>query len=432
MRFLCGFLLVSYFGLADIGGARAEGSMNFRLASNGGNCYDTCEWIAAEGVITRDTLQTFEEFIRDGAPKLIYFHSTGGDLFTALEFGRRLRELEYSTSVGKTRQSQYSDAQEVVAGQCLSACAYLFLGGVSRSVFGLGLSSYNTGGSDNSDDHALGFHSLTFDGNLEGMFAEDLLDNPELLGPGSRRVFGVAELANGAIVGYLNEMGVSASLWQRAIEEGPSGSSLDFKYPSNEELMNFGVVSFQATAFGPFTLQIHGAGLVATARRERLGLDQSGIALLRLLRLCEAPTPWLVYTQIGQATQEDFAETAVVMEQPRHNVLSIEVGQDTNLDRDAVPEIYLEFAQSMGARFTSRGDLSMPVFNTDNSRTVFFPLSRQWQKMIADGRTINWMLWPRASGWFHLRHTFSSADTKVATVVNDACIKGSELAGVRF
>ncbi len=82
------------------------------------------------GDITRadvDSLAVMEVLIESGRQKIagntVWFASNGGDIDAGMELARRLRKLGLSTVIGKD-------------DQCLSACAFAFMGGERRSVAG--------------------------------------------------------------------------------------------------------------------------------------------------------------------------------------------------------------------------------------------------------------------------------------------------------
>lgn len=109
--------------------------MRFINAYNGGNCIG-CEWMAAEGIITKDTPKKFKQFIGDNFRTSLVIHSTGGDIEAALEMGKIIREHELEISIGKswTDITSTDDFRyhEIIDGQCTDACAYALLGGSSR------------------------------------------------------------------------------------------------------------------------------------------------------------------------------------------------------------------------------------------------------------------------------------------------------------
>jgi hypothetical protein len=114
--------------------AQAE-PMTFRYVSDGGNCVG-CEWIAAEGTIKLDTADDFLAFLdREqlaGYSFNVVLNSNGGSMVGAMEFGSLLRRRGHDTLVGRTVPEGRWHTTE--SGECISACAIAFLGGVSRTA----------------------------------------------------------------------------------------------------------------------------------------------------------------------------------------------------------------------------------------------------------------------------------------------------------
>ncbi|WP_262298596.1 hypothetical protein [Microvirga sesbaniae] len=105
------------------------------------------EFLTGYGVITPETPRDFEAYLLrnpDERPKSIRLNSPGGSLIAGLRLGELFRENGYSTSIGggpfKPQSSIPAVAdfggdqgnQEDVPEICMSACAYAFLGGISR------------------------------------------------------------------------------------------------------------------------------------------------------------------------------------------------------------------------------------------------------------------------------------------------------------
>lgn len=116
-------------------------------------------WIQATGTITEDTPTEFERFLKTDDARLakkIYFHSPGGNLLAGLKLGELIRKAGYNTGIGRSLHldGAIMDIFDYEESFCASACAYAFLGGVTRSYgekhrYGL----HRFGGSDklNSD-----------------------------------------------------------------------------------------------------------------------------------------------------------------------------------------------------------------------------------------------------------------------------------------
>jgi len=126
------------------GGSRAEPfsePMDFTLHQpcESGACE---QYLLARGAVDPDTPGRFREawqFLRarQEFPR-IYFHSPGGNLQAALELGRLIRAAGLDTRVGGPYLEGNGIGQPprvlVRQAACVSACAYAFLGGVSRSL----------------------------------------------------------------------------------------------------------------------------------------------------------------------------------------------------------------------------------------------------------------------------------------------------------
>ncbi|NIK46012.1 hypothetical protein [Variibacter gotjawalensis] len=103
-------------------------------------CGSTCrEWISASGPITADTAKDFETFLegRDAKGATVVLDSGGGAVNASLELGRKFRELEIRTTVGRSvRLSGANSKRAKIAndGECASMCVFVMLGGVHRTV----------------------------------------------------------------------------------------------------------------------------------------------------------------------------------------------------------------------------------------------------------------------------------------------------------
>lgn len=426
-----------------------EAPMRFSSWGNGGNCSDSCQWIAAEGFITDETPAAFEAFLEDkGLPgPIIYIDSTGGRLAPALELGRRFRELGLSTSVGTTTPNGGSNIIGFTErGTCLSACAYMFLGGVSRSLDGIGMSVHSFEGLENDQDRVLGFHGVSLEpAVLSGALQQDLAmadaTGAELDVTGSL-IYGAAEVSSGLIVEYLTDMDIDARLLQLAIAANDQTDRLDMKYPSNALLAAFGVLSAHNETYTPFELQIVGKGLVATAIRRGWGFSQDRRATLRLLRACDAPTPWIVYS-VGPDS-DVAADLSAVMPDPEHDVFTIEVGDAQRPDGTGFyptatfsrtndhTQIHSRYVEAFGGTLNQFGDMSMPSFASEDAFTIFVPLSDDWRTLIGAGTSLEWGFHPSVNQVPLLEYTFAEDDMQIAERVNGSCLSIEELALIRY
>ena len=117
--------------------------MRFAMAATGGD--GCCVWVAAEGVITAATPADFQAFLKEqdaGWPDVrqyaIRLNSPGGDLGAGMQLGDLIRQNHFATEVGSTwagiPPGRLIQVNTKTPGTCLSACAYAFLGGVTRTA----------------------------------------------------------------------------------------------------------------------------------------------------------------------------------------------------------------------------------------------------------------------------------------------------------
>lgn len=94
-------------------------------------------YIQGTGAITKDTPEALRKFLKtdDGRmSKSLYLHSGGGDLMAGLELGQVIREAGLNTGIGRSLHLEgVMNVYDYKRAHCLSACAYAFLGGVTRS-----------------------------------------------------------------------------------------------------------------------------------------------------------------------------------------------------------------------------------------------------------------------------------------------------------
>lgn len=107
-------------------------AMTFKRVTGGEACAERA-CILASGEIQEDTGKAFRTFLRREriAPgALVILDSQGGDVLQALVMGGEIRKAGLSTRV----EAGTFGSDAVSGGACASACAYVFLGGVTRSV----------------------------------------------------------------------------------------------------------------------------------------------------------------------------------------------------------------------------------------------------------------------------------------------------------
>jgi hypothetical protein len=82
--------------------------------------------VLAQGLINKESYAQFKEFTKDlSAGTWVVLTSPGGNLMNGMQMGAHIREKRFNTTIGNTDHSP---------ADCLSACAYAFLGGLTRSL----------------------------------------------------------------------------------------------------------------------------------------------------------------------------------------------------------------------------------------------------------------------------------------------------------
>lgn len=112
--------------------------MHFKWQSEGPteNCGRTCRvWISAVGPVTDRTPSDFDAFAsgKDVRGATLVLDSEGGSVVNTIEFGRTLRRLDITTTVGKAVGADGHITLSPVA-DCESMCAFVLLGGARRYV----------------------------------------------------------------------------------------------------------------------------------------------------------------------------------------------------------------------------------------------------------------------------------------------------------
>ena len=222
-------------GLSLLGFAAQADTMKIESGCFAG--YTESCFIVVEGRFDRDASRRFREFVHgDQAIGFkVLFDVSGGDLKSGLEIGRIIRERGLSTEIGKIVRSR-GDIVEydgVTAGaDCLSACAYAFLGGEVRVVPG---------------GNRLGFHRFAPQGGGDLPGAGGLASGQEV---------------SGLLISYLLEMNIDPRVFVHA--SGTPSSSMYF--PSRSELLSYDLAT--PSGFNPFDLHPHQGGVFAVTARQ--------------------------------------------------------------------------------------------------------------------------------------------------------------------
>jgi len=225
-------------------GASAEdGEMRFSSAHTG----NAAEWTVAEGRITANTPRAFRKWMQQNPPRFVYLHSPGGDLWGGIQLGVLFRQHGYMTAVGQTTKS--ASEYTTKPGQCVSACAYAFLGGIERTAKG----------------GEIGFHQFY---------------NPALLQETISSHEAAASISStqatvGILALYLKTMGIDGEVLFLAASKGPNG----MEFPSEPDLQRLRIVNSGIRIIDPWTIEPVAGGAVVATRIQTGVLQEERIAL---------------------------------------------------------------------------------------------------------------------------------------------------------
>jgi hypothetical protein len=223
-----------------------------------GNAVESC-FLMAEGEVTAETPALFAQSVTGAEARKILFDSPGGNLGAGIRLGRLIRENGFETFIG-TRASFEAQTYPPTGGQCLSACAYAFAGGVMRNLGPTG---------------QLGFHQFRLGANADV--------SPEQL---TEAIEG-AQAVSAQLISYLVEMGVDARVF--ALASGKTGT--DMHMITQEEALEFDLVT--PRGFGAFFLEPYGGGVVAASKR----VDHTGPydLVTQMTAYCKKGKPKLLF-----------------------------------------------------------------------------------------------------------------------------------------
>jgi hypothetical protein len=235
-----------------------DGEMRFDSECGASLCF-----AIASGRLDETAPERFAAFIEGLPAYQVLLASDGGNLEAGKRLGRMFRELGLGTVVAGGDNIWDTDLSFATGNgaECLSACAYAFLGGTTRIV---------------PDGNRIGFHqfALASGARLPPALVEGLLSE--------------SNQAAGDLVSYIVEMDVDARLFTLASERIGG----DMFFPGPEELAEYDVVT--PAGFDHFRLEPYGSGVVAASAR----LKPTGYRDLvtDLVAFCAEATPSLMLT----------------------------------------------------------------------------------------------------------------------------------------
>lgn len=262
-------------GMLVCGPLRAE-PMQFRNDCMG-NAFESC-FIMLDGEITADTPAAFAAFLETTEGERVLLNSSGGALDAGLALGRIIRERGLRTEIGRghfedvTFDGETSEQfTDIDPGECVSACAYAFLGGRVRTV---------------APESRLGFHRVA------------LASGGGLPGEGGLTA---GQLVAAALITYLAEMDIDT----RIFVEASGAASAAMHYPSPEELQDFGLVT--PRGFAPFYIEPYRDGIIAVSKRR----DSTALYdhVFQVTAFCRDGMPEILLTADIPALRPDIGET---------------------------------------------------------------------------------------------------------------------------
>ncbi|WP_146140010.1 hypothetical protein [Marinobacterium halophilum] len=244
--------------------------------------------IAIDGPITADIAEHLRAKLKEEGTEArrVVLNSNGGSLLGGIRLGRFIRQMGYSTEVGKlVPDTADPTGKQQVHGECYSACALAFLGGSYRqpeSAPWLGFHQFHEGGASYS-----GYKLSPTEIRAEGLSQ--------------------AQVISGMVVSYMVEMGADARLFTESSRAGPA-ELIRFTI---EDAMQLGIVT--PRPFSAWTLVPYKLGVVAASKRTiTTGPYDLAIQSTAFCR-SSTKTPSLMMTvkRIADLEADDLAEYAV-------------------------------------------------------------------------------------------------------------------------
>lgn len=258
----------------DRSAAPSGGMMVFDNHCQGNNVVSCV--ITATGQIDPQAGARFRAYLRDELPEAarVLLSSPGGSLEGGLDLGRAIRAAGFTTEIGSWQPEPDSWSGEVLRdGECLSACAYAFLGGQTRRVHA---------------ERQLGFHQFYLDpANLPA----------QVPGSAIAATLDEAQAMSGQIITYLLEMGIDARLFVL----GSGAGRTDMAYPDAATRLDYALET--PSGYGPFFLEPFRNGIVAASRRQ--APTEVYDLLTQITALCRSDGPLLLLS-VGGSTDGLF------------------------------------------------------------------------------------------------------------------------------
>lgn len=317
VRFLV--LLAAFLGL---GGAASAKDMTFDIVY-----MNHLNVVVADGDITAETPEAFQAFLDsspfDGFRFVVALNSGGGSLTGGLRLGQMIREEGLDTTVEAypletaTGKPGYASRP----GECYSACAIAYLGGVRRAM----------------PEHAhLGFHQFSSAG---GSF--DTQDSVYM-------TESVAQLMGATVLGYILNMGGEPELFARLSEALPH----EMWEPDPDELAAFKIITRET--FQDFEFEPYGAGVIAYAQSPENVAGRSVVG--QLTAYCKGGVPMVLLSALEPDRSIPARTRSLIAEEQNGFSISIDgTGQSVRYAPDAVSVRLSEGLPLAELRLDARG-----------------------------------------------------------------------------
>lgn len=338
--------LAPFFTGAGLATGASAADMRFENVCSG-NSAAKC-YAVAVGQIVADTPQAFRSYLdnehSDGNKLLL--DSPGGSLSAGLKLGRMIRAEGFETRVGRW-QADGPFGEPVAGGNCLSACAYAFLGGKVRQV---------------PEGNTLGFHQFSLASSAQAA---------QSAGVDLAAALTTAQRISSQLVAYLLEMGADA----RIFALGTEAASDDMFAPDRQELEEYDLVTPEG--FGEFYLEPYQDGVVAASRRK--APTRLYDLINQLTAYCRAGEPFMLVTadvvlpeaeMPGATLTLDGAQEVVIASASvrRRGTSAAELALDNSQARSLVGAQTLGFSMFLGQ--AAGGELRAEIPLTQMDRRV--------------------------------------------------------------
>lgn len=314
-----------------------------------GNSAATC-FALASGQIVAGTPDAFRAYLEkehsDG--NKVLFDSPGGSLSAGLKLGRMIREAGFETQIGKWEQDgTFGEAKP--GGNCLSACAYAFLGGTVRRV---------------AEGNTLGFHQFSLASSAKAA---------ESAGVDLAAALTTAQRISSQLVAYLLEMGADA----RIFALGTEAESDDMFVPDRQALEEYDLVTPEG--FGEFYLEPYQDGVVAASRRK--APTRLYDIITQLTAYCRAGRPFMLVSADSTLPAQNLPGAVLVVD----DATRIDIDADRVRARgDSAAELALEDAQAQSLINARNLAFSMFLGQSDGGELrAEIPLSAMDRKVLA-------------------------------------------------